>query len=76
MQVAAAEDAEEGWKELFDLSLHSCMHGPGCKEGQSCQTGRRLTTCSIVTGSVVPIWSALEKVRMPECKEGQTLSAP
>lgn len=61
MQVDS-KDAEQGWGETFDLSLHSCMHGPGCQGGESCQMGRRQTTCSIVTGSVVPIWSALEKV--------------
>jgi len=66
MQVDSIEDAEQGWGETFDLSLHSCMHGPGCQGGESCQMGRRQTTCSIVTGSVVPIWSALEKVgRLP-----------
>jgi hypothetical protein len=62
MQVDSIQDAEQGWRETFDLSLHSCMHGPGCQGGESCQMGRRQTTCSIVTGSVVPIWSALEKV--------------
>ncbi|KAK3286832.1 hypothetical protein CYMTET_5621 [Cymbomonas tetramitiformis] len=56
------EDAEQGWNLLYDLAQDSCMHGALCPRGPSCQVGRRMTTCTILTGSVVPIWATLEKV--------------
>jgi hypothetical protein len=31
------EEAEAGWKEVYEASLHACMHGPYCQHGSDCQ---------------------------------------
>ena len=31
------EDAEQGWNEVFEASLDSCMHGMYCQQGADCQ---------------------------------------
>ena len=34
------EDAEQGWKEVYEASLNSCMHGAYCQAGAECQVRR------------------------------------
>lgn len=34
--ITEAEEAEEGWKELYDDALTSCMH-LNCTAGEDCQ---------------------------------------
>ena len=36
-QGVSIEEVEEGWKDVYDLSLSSCMHGPSCQQGPACQ---------------------------------------
>lgn len=31
------EEAEAGWKEVYEASLDACMHGPYCQHGKDCQ---------------------------------------
>lgn len=31
------EEVEEGWKDVYERSLDSCMHGPSCQQGPGCQ---------------------------------------
>ena len=31
------EDARAGWEEVYESSLHACMHGANCKQGSDCQ---------------------------------------
>ena len=31
------EDAEQGWNEVYEASLDSCMHGMYCQQGADCQ---------------------------------------
>ncbi|KAK9814268.1 hypothetical protein WJX72_003136 [[Myrmecia] bisecta] len=57
---ADLEEVREGWEEVYQSSLTNCMHGPNCTQGPECQVGRRLTDVTIVSGSVVRVWGALE----------------
>ncbi len=34
------EDAEQGWNEVFEASLDSCMHGMYCQQGADCQVSK------------------------------------
>lgn len=52
----AEEEARAGWGELYEGSLHACMHGAHCQQGPGCHVGRRLTGVTILSGSVVRIW--------------------
>ncbi|DBA97285.1 hypothetical protein WJX77_012218 [Trebouxia sp. C0004] len=61
-QAVSIEEVEEGWKDVYERSLTSCMHGPACQQGPSCQVGRRLTQVTILSGSVVRIWGTLENI--------------
>ena len=33
----SAEDARAGWEDVYESSLHACMHGANCKQGSDCQ---------------------------------------
>lgn len=33
----SVEDAEQGWNEVYEASLDSCMHGMYCQQGADCQ---------------------------------------
>ena len=35
------EDAEQGWNEVYEASLDSCMHGMYCQQGADCQVTTR-----------------------------------
>lgn len=65
-KVSAAE-AEKLWKEQYERSLNTCSHvfwfGNCTYEaaGQKCEYGLRLKTSQVVCGSVLPVWSRLEK---------------
>lgn len=36
-QAVSIEEVEEGWKDVYERSLTSCMHGAACQQGPSCQ---------------------------------------
>lgn len=36
-QAVGVEEVEEGWKDVYERSLTSCMHGAACQQGPSCQ---------------------------------------
>lgn len=36
-QTVSVEEVAEGWKEVYERSLTSCMHGASCQTGPSCQ---------------------------------------
>ena len=36
-QTMSLEEVAEGWKEVYERSLTSCMHGASCQTGPSCQ---------------------------------------
>ncbi len=60
--VADLAAARAGWEALHAATLRHCMHGQHCERGADCTVGRRLTRVTILSGSVVPIWSTLESV--------------
>ena len=33
----STEDAEQGWNEVYEASMDSCMHGMYCQQGADCQ---------------------------------------
>jgi len=55
------DDAQEAWQEAYERSLHQCSHGMHCQAGPTCHVGRRLTTVTILSGSVVRIWDSLDR---------------
>lgn len=61
-QRVSAEEVEEGWKRVHEFSAVACMHGDNCSVGDACQTGRRITEVAVLSGSVVRIWGALERI--------------
>ncbi|KAK9855114.1 hypothetical protein WJX84_007868 [Apatococcus fuscideae] len=61
-QRISEEEAQEGWEDVYDASFRACMHGPGCQQGPDCQVGRRLTSITILSGSVVRVWGTLESL--------------
>ena len=36
-QNVSIEEVAGGWKEVYERSLTSCMHGASCQAGPSCQ---------------------------------------
>ncbi|KAK9798140.1 hypothetical protein WJX73_007295 [Symbiochloris irregularis] len=54
------EQAQELWTELYNVSGAACMHGVNCQLGPDCQVGRRKTSVTVLAGSVVRVWGALE----------------
>lgn len=38
-----------------------CMHGPNCKLGSFCTTGRRLQEVNVLGGLILPVWGTVEK---------------
>lgn len=38
-----------------------CMHGPNCKLGIFCTTGRRLQEVNALGGLILPVWGTIEK---------------
>jgi len=60
---AEADNVEERWAALYDSALLHCMHGRNCAAGSTvCQAGRRKSEVTILSGTIVRIWGALEQV--------------
>eukprot|EP00892_Ulva_mutabilis_P003294 jgi/Ulvmu1/1336/UM011_0064.1 len=59
---ASEEDAQAVWDELYESCLDACVHGPTCPSVGVCTQGRRITTVTILSGSVVRVWGVLELV--------------
>uniref|UniRef100_A0A061SNZ4 Nuclear helicase mop-3 sno (Dead-box superfamily) n=1 Tax=Tetraselmis sp. GSL018 TaxID=582737 RepID=A0A061SNZ4_9CHLO len=55
-------DARAKWTALYESTLDHCMHGGHCVNGAACQVGRRKSEVTILSGTVVRIWGALEDV--------------
>lgn len=56
------QDVKVGWERQYLQSLTTCMHGPRCKNGAACEVGKRMRTMHLLCGSLLPIWSKLERV--------------
>ena len=57
-----ADQAGEEWEEQYEGALTQCSHGLACRHGPTCSAGKRLLDVSLLTGSIVRIWDALERV--------------
>ena len=62
------EAAKAGWTRQYDQALTVCLHGPKCKNGAACEVGRRKRTMHLLGGSLLPIWSTLERVLHTEAR--------
>lgn len=61
-EMVESEAAEAPWTAMYASSQTRCMHGEGCTHGSSCQVGKRLQRVTLLTGSIVRVWGALESV--------------
>lgn len=58
-----ATEVSESWKALYEVSMFTCMHGEDCAWRQQCTVGRRTLPITVISGSVIKIWDALEYVQ-------------
>ena len=54
-QAVSIEEVEEGWKDVYERSLTSCMHGAACQQGPSCQV-------SVPASDLCPFEGASERL--------------
>lgn len=60
--ITSLEKARSGWEDEYEVSSRQCMHAPNCKVGSYCAVGRRMQEVNVVSGLILPIWKAIEKV--------------
>uniref|UniRef100_A0A164XUU3 PHD-type domain-containing protein n=1 Tax=Daucus carota subsp. sativus TaxID=79200 RepID=A0A164XUU3_DAUCS len=58
--------AYEGANSSIDVQ---CMHGPNCKLGDYCTTGRRLQEVNVLGGLILPVWGIIEKAITKQARE-------
>jgi len=56
------EEAEAGWSQQYASALRNCMHGPNCRTGTLCTIGRRERIAHVLSGSLLPVWSVVERI--------------
>ncbi|KAK6124556.1 hypothetical protein DH2020_041704 [Rehmannia glutinosa] len=49
--------------------LTVCMHGPKCKLGNFCTTGRRLQEVNVLGGLILPVWGTIEKALSKQARQ-------
>ena len=65
----SVEDAEQGWNEVYEASLDSCMHGMYCQQGTDCQVKASVDARIRSSCSSIPIWHTLKfSVRVPNSR--------
>ncbi|KAH3812323.1 hypothetical protein DPMN_140752 [Dreissena polymorpha] len=52
--------AEAGWRELYEATRDSCVHGAHCKNRDFCKVGSRCYSLHLLCGSIVTYMNALE----------------
>ncbi|GER33848.1 RING/FYVE/PHD zinc finger superfamily protein [Striga asiatica] len=60
-KLSSLERARNGWEDEYGASSKQCMHGPKCKLGNFCTTGRRLQEANVLGGLILPVWGTIEK---------------
>ena len=55
------DEADKGWTKIFDDAAKYCSHGPNCKHGAACTVGRRVEMKYVLTGSVLPFWTEIQR---------------
>ncbi|WOG97959.1 hypothetical protein DCAR_0417300 [Daucus carota subsp. sativus] len=60
-KLKSLKKARTCWENEFRVSSKQCMHGPNCKLGDYCTTGRRLQEVNVLSGLILPVWATIEK---------------
>ncbi|KAL6756389.1 hypothetical protein V8C86DRAFT_2649305 [Haematococcus lacustris] len=60
--AVSPDEVQAQWEAVYHSSLTRCIHASGCGLGDACMVGRRLTPVTLLSGSVVRVWGALEGV--------------
>ncbi|XP_057765219.1 protein FORGETTER 1 [Salvia miltiorrhiza] len=68
-KLSALEKARSGWKGEYEVSSKQCMHGPNCKLGSFCTTGRRLQEVNVLGGLILPVWGTVEKALSKQARQ-------
>ncbi|XP_045182449.2 uncharacterized protein LOC123541117 isoform X1 [Mercenaria mercenaria] len=53
-------DAEKGWKEQYEITKTSSVHGSHCKNREICKVGSRCYSLHLLCGSIVTFMNILE----------------
>ncbi|KAL8461796.1 hypothetical protein ACS0TY_033048 [Phlomoides rotata] len=68
-KLSALEKARSGWEGEYEASSKQCMHGPNCKLGNFCSTGRRLQEVNLLGGLILPVWGTIEKALSKQARQ-------
>ncbi|KAL1537165.1 udp-glycosyltransferase [Salvia divinorum] len=68
-KLSALEKARSGWEGEYEVSSKQCMHGPNCKLGSFCTTGRRLQEVNVLGGLILPVWGTVEKALSKQARQ-------
>ncbi|KAL9146939.1 hypothetical protein ABFS82_13G142200 [Erythranthe guttata] len=68
-KLSSMERARDGWEDEYDVSSKQCMHGPKCKLGNFCTTGRRLQEVNVLGGLILPVWGTIEKALSKQVRQ-------
>ncbi|KAK1365814.1 putative Zinc finger, RING/FYVE/PHD-type, protein strawberry notch [Heracleum sosnowskyi] len=60
-KLPSLEKARTCWENEYGVLSKQCMHGPNCKHGDYCTTGRRLQEVNVLSGLILPVWGTIEK---------------
>ncbi|EPS69364.1 hypothetical protein M569_05403, partial [Genlisea aurea] len=60
-KLTSLDRARSGWENEYEASSKQCMHGPRCKMGRFCSTGKRLQEVNVLGGLILPVWGTIEK---------------
>ncbi|PIN20889.1 hypothetical protein CDL12_06408 [Handroanthus impetiginosus] len=69
-KLSSLEKARNGWEHEYEVSSKQCMHGPNCKLGSFCTTGRRLQEVNVLGGLILPVWGTIEKALSKQARPG------
>ncbi|KAK4595098.1 hypothetical protein RGQ29_018741 [Quercus rubra] len=68
-KLSSLEKARSGWEDEYEVSSKQCMHGPNCKLGDYCQTGRRIQEVNVLGGIILPVWGTIEKALSKQARQ-------
>ncbi|KAL1815046.1 hypothetical protein DCAR_0519278 [Daucus carota subsp. sativus] len=68
-KLSSLEKARTCWQNEYNISSKQCMHGPNCKLGDYCTTGRRLQEVNVLGGLILPVWGIIEKAITKQARE-------
>ncbi|KAG4065553.1 hypothetical protein HA402_013323 [Bradysia odoriphaga] len=68
-----SDEAESHWTQQYDASVNTCSHAywrGNCRNvsmGQECEVGLRRRTYTVLSGSVLAVWSRVEQTLNAKC---------